>query len=682
MHGFPMNRPDDNLSIFAEHLRLANPFDENRVTQIDSLVGDIPQINNSAFEQLKLHAQKTAMAANGRGVVVSGSPGIGKSHLLARFGQWARAEKYPFVYLLNLQAGPDDILRTILRTTISILSRNFAMTPWHSRLYKIVSMAVKEAIQKSGTDETPDLNQARRFYRRMLAEHNLQGDVYEVLWTLFEDVQRIVMQLPRTNLAPLSLKWLSGGSLDPDQAGQLGLNMAGANEEGSGLSLEDMKNVLRVLCQFSAFRNRSFILCFDQVDTLSEDQVQTWSSTVHALLDLCPGLLVVTSGVDETFLKWTAKALVSKASWDDRIRQFPVLLSGISAPAARELILSRLKNSCLPFESIPEVGALRAHDVCFPLGKAAVDPILLESDGTERNDMRPRDVISRAGTAWDRQVSKIQSQGFAAWLHSWNQIAEISTAKMSDNASEHDSETSTDSSPEELIRRKDAVIARKLVEHQRAREQRPEELPVDAGNLTGLLTSLLTACTQAPATYRDAAYRHLLGFETAENHGPSKPAFQLVVEQIEPHAGVRRRIGVAVAESTSGLSATNMLKRIQASLLEGHIVDEAVLILDGRAPLNLATAGKERLKELTAMESKFSITQLSFSDYAALDALESVAGLTRAGDLTYPGENGRDATISDTEVYESHHRLGRYLNSPVIGRLIGHTESTTAADVA
>jgi len=677
MHGYSMNRPEANLNIFSEHLRLANPFDENRVTQIESLVGDIPQINNSAFEQLKLHAQKTALAVNGRGVVVSGSPGIGKSHLLARFGQWARAEKYPFVYLLNLQAGPNDILRTILRTTVSILTRDFVRTPWHSRLYKIVSMAVKEAITLYSTENLPSLSQCRRYYRRMLAERNLQGEVYDVLWMLFEDVQRIILRLPRTNLAPLALKWLSGESLDPEEAVRLGLNM---------------ENVLRVLCQFAGYRRRSFILCFDQVDTLSEDQVKIWSGTVHALLDLCPGLLVVTSGVDETFLRWTSMGLVSKASWDDRIRQFPVLLSGINAGSARELILSRLKNSCLPFESIPEVASLRAHDVCFPIGKAAVDRILLEPDGSERNDMRPRDVISRAGTAWERQVNRIQSLGFGPWLDSWKQPADAPSTESPPQDLNLDSDINEDAdinartrannSPSEVRRHKDDVIARKMAEHQEGRDQHPEEMPVDSGNLTGLLTRLLTACMQAPETFRQTSYRHLLGFEAAEQRGLSKPAFQLIVAHIEPHAGTRRRIGVTVTDSTSGLSATNMLKRIQTSLLEGDTADAAILVLDERAPLNLAAAGKERLKELNAMESQFSIERLSFSDYAALDALESVVGLARAGDLTCLDEGGQEATISAEEVYESHHRMGRYLKSTLISRLVGAEDAKPAADVA
>ena len=672
-----MNRPDVTLSVFAEHMRLANPFDDNRVTQVDSLVGDVPQINRRAFEQLVLYAEKTCRSDNGRGVLVSGSPGIGKSHLLARFGQWARTEKYPFVYLLNLQAGPGDILRTILRTTVSILTRGFAKTPAMCRLYKIVSMAVKEANNRYAPGKLLTINQCRRAYGKMLQEQHYTGEIYQVLWHLFEDIQRGQLNLPRTFLAPLAIRWLSGDYVDAEESARLGLNLATVTEEGSALSTEEMKNVLRVLCEFTSYRNRCFILCFDQVDTLSEEQVQVWSATVHALLDSCPGLLVVTSGVDETFLRWASRHLVSKASWDDRIRQFPVLLSGIDAGAAKQLILGRLQRSCLPFKSLPELAALQTIDESFPIGTNALQQILCEQDGSERNDMRPRDVISRAGRAWDRQALRIQTQGLEAWLHTWNAASSL-TPTSSNGAEADDSEAE----PAVTVETIDEVIERRIREHQELRRRHPEELPVDAGNLSGLLTSLLNTCISFPLAISEADGGPLRSISSGTGRGTTRAPFELILEYQKFSGDVARKTGVAIAETSSGNSATHMLKRILAGLQTPGLVDSALLIVDERSPLTLAAVGQERLKELQAMDSRFSVYTLSFKEYTALDAFISVVGLASAGDLTVVGFDGNHTSVSEAEVYQSHYRTGRYLTSGLLNQLTGLRLLASSVDVA
>jgi hypothetical protein len=682
-----MNRPDVTLSLFAEHMRLANPFDDNRVTQVDSLVGDVPQINRQAFERLIVQAEKTCRSDNGRGVVVSGSPGIGKSHLLARFGQWARAEKYPFVYLLNLQAGPDDILRTILRTTISILTRDFAKVPATCRLYKIVSMAVKEANNRYAPGKLLTINQCRRAYGKMLQDQHYTGEIYQVLWHLFEDIQRGQLNLPRTFLAPLAIRWLSGDYVDAEDSARLGVNLATVTEEGPALSTEEMKDVLRVLCEFTACRNRCFILCFDQVDTLSEEQVRIWSATVHALLDSCPGLLVVTSGVDETFLRWASGQLVSKASWDDRIRQFPVLLSGIDAGSAKQLILGRLQRSCKPFESVRELAALQSADESFPIGRSALDSILREQDGSERNDMRPRDVISRAGMAWDRQASKIHSQGLDHWLQSWNTVSPLAVSPLavSPLAVSGNDGLGADADQAELsvrVETIDEVIERRIREHQEARRRHPEELPVDAGNLTGLVTSLLKACTSLPLPISDREEGSLRSFRSGEAKGSARPPFQLILEYQQVSSSVAHKTGVVIAEASSGNSATHMLKRILAGLQTPGLVDSVLLIVDERSPLTLAAVGQERLQELQAMGSRFSVYTLSFKEYAALDALVSVVGLANAGDLTVVGFDGNHTSVSEAEVYQSHYRTGRYLTSGLLNQLTSLRLLASSADVA
>lgn len=656
-----MNSLDPTLVSFAEHLRLANPFDDNRVTQIDSLEGDVPEIHSRAFEQLKQHAEKTSHQHKARGVVVSGSPGIGKSHLLARFGQWAREEKYPFVYLLNLQAGPADILRTILRATVSILTRDFQRKPHRSRLYKIICMAIKTAMTKYAPDQQLSISQGRGIYQRMLSDNHQTGDVYTVLWHLFEDVQRMELKKPRTNLAPLAIRWLSGDSLDHNEAARLGLSTPMNTDEGFSLTIEELKHVLRALCEFTMYRERSFILCFDQVDTLSEPQVQTWSGTIHALLDLCPGLLVVTSGVDETFLRWASRDLVSKASWDDRIRQFPLLLSGIDGPAAARLIEQRLQASLDKFSVLPEVQAARESDAFFPIGQSTVDAMLVDKDGSAKNDLRPRDIISRAGAAWDKQQRRILSEGLSNWLISWR-------GSMEDHASTASTEALSDFHSAKAV---DSLLDRRIAEHLKRRHEHPEELPIDAGNLTGLLKSLLVMSLSASSdSTAGAAASTLFRVAEYESRGNVKSPCHFLLEYGEEHQQTHRRVGVTVADATSGIVATNMLKRIVAYLNETDSADEVVLVIDERSPWNLAAAGKDRLAELNAMSARFSVISLSFREYAELDALLCMKGLAQSGDLTITQTDGSITEVFEQDVRDSHHRTGRFLSSPLLKRLM------------
>jgi hypothetical protein len=123
-----------------------------------------------------------------------------------------------------------------------------------------------------------------------------------------------------------------------------------------------------------------------------------------------------------------------------------------------------------------------------------------------------------------------------------------------------------------------------------------------------------------------------------------------------------------------------MLKRILSQLNEPDAVDEVILLLDGRQPLQLAAGGKERLKELNAGDHPFSVETLSFEQYAALEALESVVGLAKAGDLALKSPDGEESTVSEDAVYESHHREQRYLNSAVLKRLIAVPDAHAGGD--
>lgn len=654
-----MSLLEPTLEAFAEHLRYSNPFDENRVTQTDSLTNDIPRIHAEAFSELTLRAEKTAQSHEmGCGVVVTGPPGVGKSHLLARFGDWARKEKYPFIYLLNLQSGPQDILRTILRTSLSILTKGLAKAPAQTRLYRMVSVALNQALAAKRITEEVELPTARQAYLSLMSHLDADPAIYRVLWAFFDDVIYQANGHPSNGRAELAKRWLSGGYLDPVEARQLELTVSSVSEEGCSLNLEQMKQVLKVLCQFAGFRQRSFILCFDQVDTLSEEQVQSWSATTHALLDTCPRLLVVTSGVDDTFIKWTRHQLMPQSSWD-RIRQFTINLSGIDADAARSMVKDRLDGSLRPFEVLDEVKQRRTEDPLFPLGEAWAGKTLYDQDGQQKTDLRPRNMINLAGATWDHESAALLSQGMTQWFHAWPERGQGASSPV----------TNPEYNLVDLIDRR---IAAKIEEHCHSRLLRPEELPVDAGNVLGLLRSIVSACASLEPDARQRFYPKFGGLVTEPTKGRAKQAFHITVSGLpESSEGRLRTIGVAIAEASSGLAATNQIKRLVAALEGSSPPDKAILIVDGREPLQLAEAGRAHLDQLQHHQGQFALQTLDFEQYAMLDACEAVVGLARSGDLEIVLPTGESRLISEAEVYDSHHRHQRYLTLPVVCPLLG-----------
>jgi hypothetical protein len=635
---------------FLHHLRLNNPFDDNRVTRTESAPESVESIHRGAWDELLLQTQRAAVGVNSRSVVITGPPGIGKSHLLARYRQWAAAEKYPFVYLLNLQSGPRDILRSTVRAAVLGLARDLTRLPLHNRLYKVISAAVSESIRRYAPGEQVSVARASRLYLRLVEELGLPRGAARVMWAFFEDLHRVQLGQQPTSLHRLALQWLSGDALDPEDARQLQL-FAAAAEDGVAASTEELKEILQVLCRFAALQSRCLILAFDQVDTLSEDQVRAWSSAVHALLDCCHGLFVVCSGVDTTLYQWTQRGWVSKASWDDRIRQFSISLSGILADEARELIRRRLRRSLAGFADYAPVSQRCSSDSDFPLGESWLSAELTESDGQPCIDLRPRDVINRAAARWDQCYREAESRGIENWLK------EPGTLVSAPPKSAETPDPAAVSLPE-------LQLVERLQQFQEARRNAPESLPADPGNLLGLLRGLVERCVNLSESLRGELYPTLMDCceEVRGGAGGSGSSgattFHFLVVHVDAATGGRRRIGVAIPEKTNANSTQHLLRRIQTQLNETAEVDHAVLITDARAELQLGGRGKDYLANLCADPTRFTLQQLLFEEYSALDALMQ---------LLRSAEGGGGV---DSELQFAVHRAGCFTTIPILRQLL------------
>jgi hypothetical protein len=133
---------------------------------------------------------------------------------------------------------------------------------------------------------------------------------------------------------------------------------------------------------------------------------------------------------------------------------------------------------------------------------------------------------------------------------------------------------------------------------------------------------------------------------------------------------------VRFAIAANGNSATASLRRLAE---DPDRPERVVLVTDRRQPLPLGPRGREYLNELEQRgPARFRQVDLSFAEYAALDALQAVVGLARTGDLEVAYPSGQRRTVSAAEVIASHHRRQRYLAQPLLCELVGHTDGWSA----
>src|SRR5579871_3050185 len=100
-------------------LLATNPFTDNRINAPSAADVDVELIHQKAFERLTDLAGEARDGRRGLGVVLWGEAGIGKSHVLSRLARWAERDRNAcLVYLHNLQAAPDNLPRSLLRTVI------------------------------------------------------------------------------------------------------------------------------------------------------------------------------------------------------------------------------------------------------------------------------------------------------------------------------------------------------------------------------------------------------------------------------------------------------------------------------------------------------------------------------------------------------------------------------------
>jgi hypothetical protein len=648
---------DAALGDFFRRMRSVNSFTDNRVNGPSADDPDVAEIHGAAFGRLTGLAGEALAARRGIGAVLWGEAGVGKSHVLSRLGRWADG-RANFVYLHNLQAAPERLPRSVVRSVVSLLTcgrrDRFVGTP----LFELARGGLRAAAgDPSGRVEWGRLRRAYDALIERLADRGLplaapiDRAIYDVLYHFFRSARRAADAKEDGSTAAWAVRWLSGDGLDPDAARTLGVPPGGGGEAAALADDEQVKQVRVALTRLAAAAGRPFILAFDQVDNLDADQFAALARFLEALIDGSSNLLAVTAGVQATVARWRQDGVVTDSAWH-RLAQFEAQLLRLTAEEALAVVRARLDDFFRPLADLPAVRRVRDRDPLFPLGQAWHARWL-----AGRVAVRPRDVVNWAREGWRRE-QEAASAG-AMWLDAWDGSAAAGAGGGV--------ETIT---PDEVLQAIDRAVEAAVAERLAATTDRPGLLPPDADGLADLVHAALEQCMNAGGRYGLARVERL----AAPRTGPPA-AYDLCLT----HAGAPAPLtGVLFLVTDNATSAAAALRRLVEEL---RPLQRLFLVTDERAPLPLGARGveyRETLQRRAAL--RFVERELSFAEHAALDALQEAVRLARSGDLDVELRPGHVRPASEQEVIDSHHRRDRYRACRLLGELLA--AGATAAPVS
>jgi len=654
---------------FRQHVLQSNPFSANAVNDPSGAEVDVQTIHGRQFEELVRHAEEAHRQRGHLGQIVWGEPGIGKSHLLARLCRWAdRQQGACCIFLHNIQPDPESLPRYVLKCVIHRLILGRERGFHGTTLYWLMTRFIGRALERFPVaDRPPKAKQARDAYRRLVDEvlresPNAGVDaraIYEVLFRFFLSAYCGRFGDGVEDTASLAVRWLAGDELDREEAGELALRCGEETENPVSLpGKQAIESVLIALAELAWHRGQPFVLCFDQVDNLTRGQLAAMTQFLHPLIDHAPNLLVLFSGVQQKILDYVREGVILRAAWE-RIAQDErgIQLNRIDGRQARQLLEARLERFLDPFMSLPEVRRRVQEDILFPLGQAWFEERiggLLE--------FRPRDVINWARDRWRQQQGRLLELSEASWLGDWASADRLSPAATAPAAAPRAI------SDEDLAKRIDDHVTCKVMEQVARRELEPHTLPPDAANLSGLVEVLLRQAAEAdPAS----------GIEWIERPGPLKtgrlPAYHLVVGLRQDGGASTFRTGVTFVATANATSTAAALRRI---LDDPEPPDRTFVVSEKREPLKLGAKGQEYLQQLESRGPEhFLHVEISFREYAELDALQAVVGDARSGDVEVDLPGGQFRRLAEEEVIASHRRQNRYRRHRLLGQLLAGVAS-------
>ncbi|MFO0820960.1 MAG: AAA family ATPase [Pirellulales bacterium] len=621
-----------------------NPFARNRISDPSQVISDVVAIHANAFERLVQTVEASRDGA--QGVLLLGSAGTGKSHLLGRLSQRAAQGDSCFVFLHNIQTRPADMDRYLLKCCVSRLAAHRLEGLHQTLLYRVIGMAIRKVAAEENIQRLSDDN-FREVYRRLSRRLGGEETAFDVMFQFFFHASKSVRsrspekRRDHAQRAALAVRWLQGELLDAEEARRIE-QRARPDEATCELSEGRLNDVLLGIARLAQESGRSFVLCVDQADNMRGEQLSALARSLHALIDHGRNLCVVVSGVREDMLQLVENGTIHAAAADRLNHSRPIVIHRIKRLEAKSLLRERLDELFAGIEGLPaELLAARARDELFPLGEAWFES--MESGSLE---LRPRDVLTWASERWREVGDGLRDALAADSLADWITGSQRVRLHPSPNPV-----TTTEEIPAAIDRR----VAEKIDEMRRLRREMPGSLPADAGNLLGMAVALVEQVRDIDTREAVVEVEHLEGPHTEV----------VVVRRVR---GRKRRWHVAFVVTENKRSAAASLRR----LLEASRADRRLLVtIVDHSPLSLGDKGNEYLEALHALGAeRFERVGITFDDYSELDALTSVLGQARAGDLEIELGAGRSRVVTEAEVIESFHRVDRYRQHPLLRALL------------
>ncbi|NJK89503.1 MAG: ATP-binding protein [Myxococcales bacterium] len=248
---------------------------------------DVVEIHGREFERLTQRISEVTRQRSGRGIMVLGAAGVGKSHILARLSRWTHDPSPPraiTIFLHNLLVAPQRLPRYMLTSTIGALTNGRGAYE-DCKLSQLWELAVRSAAGLAPEAKITHENAERAMKALIDSHHPFEKSIQSVLLRVGLNLHHAVEEEGRFNsdVVDAGLDWLSGEQLEPEQAESLHKPQPPSLRDD-----QDVERVFKVLAGMAQRCGMPFVLCVDQFDNLSEAQVAATTRFMQVLIDMYP----------------------------------------------------------------------------------------------------------------------------------------------------------------------------------------------------------------------------------------------------------------------------------------------------------------------------------------------------------------------------------------------------------
>lgn len=327
-----------DATVVARAKSIINPFVSNRVDSAwdpDSV--DVEAINRTAFDRCGETIELVRNIRHSRGLLLSGEPGSGKTHLLQRLRRHVqRNGRDCFVYVPPV-SGPDRFFRDVLQHTVQDLVGSRTGSPSS----QLETLLVRELLQAETQEKMPaavfwaDVRKRNPPGEALFAW--LDGPIQRLCGReLDPEVTRVLRHYLAEHRRFDAYSWLLGRSVPEAVLERLGVSR----------TLEEDADALHALVALSRLAGTYsvLVLAFDQLEALQVDAndqqgLRAFAAGLAKLFVECRN--IATISCVQTYFKQDLERAVPPAHMD-RLAQDQGALTPLEMASAFDLVAERL----------------------------------------------------------------------------------------------------------------------------------------------------------------------------------------------------------------------------------------------------------------------------------------------------------------------------------------------------